>query len=67
MTTAATSSRLSRAHIAGLLGITPERFRKLVEKRPDFPKPALRLSRKTVLWDHSDVQRWLAAQKARAS
>jgi predicted DNA-binding transcriptional regulator AlpA len=58
--------RITRAHIATLLGITPERFRKLVEKRPDFPKPALRLSRKTVLWDPSDIQRWLATQKARA-
>lgn len=57
---------LSRTEIAARIGITAERFRKLVEPRPDFPKPALRLSRKTVLWEPADVAQWLARQRAKA-
>lgn len=36
-------------------------------KRPDFPAPALRLSRKTVLWLREDFEAWKQAQANRAA
>ncbi len=47
---------LNRKDIAEMLGIRADTFRKCVESRPDFPKPALRLSQKMVLWNEVDVQ-----------
>jgi hypothetical protein len=41
-----------------MLGITVEQLRRSVEPRPDFPAPALRLSRKTVRWDADEVAVW---------
>ena len=57
---------LTRDDIAVMLGVSREVLRKTVEPKPDFPRPALRLSRKTVRWDEADIMRWLAQQKARA-
>lgn len=57
---------ITREDIAKMLGITVQTFRNRVEPRPDFPRPALRLSRKTVRWDLTDVRRWLDAQRQRA-
>jgi predicted DNA-binding transcriptional regulator AlpA len=54
---------LDRKQIAEKLGIKPETFRKRVEVRPDFPKPALRLSRETVRWDDADIDQWLRRQR----
>lgn len=39
-------------------------FRKCVESRPDFPKPVLKLSQKTVRWEAADIDRWLKQQRA---
>jgi predicted DNA-binding transcriptional regulator AlpA len=58
---------IDRSRIAKMLGVTVETLRKRVEPRPDFPKPALRLSQKTVRWDLSDVNRWLQRQKSTQS
>ena len=57
---------LTRDDIAKMIGVTPETFRRRVEPHPDFPKPALRLSRKTVRWELADIRRWLDMQKQRA-
>lgn len=57
---------LDRKQIAEMLGIRPDTFRKSVEARPDFPKPALRLSQKMVLWNDADVLRWKRRQEALA-
>jgi predicted DNA-binding transcriptional regulator AlpA len=54
---------LNRDDIAGMLGISREVLRKSVENRPDFPRPALRLSRKTVRWERDDVERWIQRHK----
>ena len=56
---------IDRPTIASMLGVTVETLRRRVETRPDFPKPALRLSRKTVRWDESEVQEWLRRQRSR--
>jgi predicted DNA-binding transcriptional regulator AlpA len=57
---------IDRRVIASMLGITVEQLRRSVEPRPDFPAPALRLSRKTVRWERADVERWIEAQRQRA-
>lgn len=57
---------IDRDVIAGMLGISRDVLRKKVEARPDFPKPALRLSRKTVRWDRIDIEQWMQRQRAKA-
>jgi predicted DNA-binding transcriptional regulator AlpA len=57
-------SLLTRKDIARILGVTAETVRKRVEIRPDFPAPAVRLSQKTVRWEPSDFNRWLAQHKS---
>ncbi len=54
---------LDRKQIAEKLGVKPETFRKCIECRPDFPKPALKLSLKMVLWEDRDFERWYDRQK----
>lgn len=53
---------LTRQEIAAMLRVSPDHFRKRIEPRPDFPRPALRLSRKTVRWDDVDVHKWLGPE-----
>jgi predicted DNA-binding transcriptional regulator AlpA len=60
------SPYMNRQEIAERLGLTLERMRKTVEAQPSFPRPALRLSRKTVLWDRSAIHRWEQSQRAKA-
>jgi predicted DNA-binding transcriptional regulator AlpA len=57
---------IDRKTIAAMIGIEPGTLRKNYEVRPDFPRPVLRLSRKTVRWEEADIQRWLKTQRARA-
>ena len=57
---------LDRKQIAEMIGIRADTFRKRVESRPDFPKPALKLSQKMVLWNEADVIRWKRRQEALA-
>lgn len=54
---------LDRKQIAEKLGIKPDTFRKRVECRTDFPKPALRLSREIVRWEEADIERWMQRQR----
>lgn len=58
---------LDRKQIADMLGVTVDTVRRRVEARPDFPKPAIKLSRKTVRWEPGDVLRWIARQKSAQS
>ena len=55
---------LTRQDIASMLGVTVATVRRRVESRPDFPKPAIRLSQKTVRWEPGDVLKWVARQKS---
>lgn len=57
---------LDRKQIAEMLGIRADTFRKSVESRPDFPKPALKLSQKMVLWNEADVAKWRRRMEALA-
>lgn len=58
---------ITRKDIAAMLNVNVPHFRKSIEPRPDFPKPVLRLSRKTVRWEPQDVLRWIARQKSAQS
>lgn len=57
---------IDRREIARMLGVTTETLRRRVETRADFPKPALRLSRKTVRWEPAEIKRWIERQRASA-
>lgn len=54
---------LDRKTIADRLEISVDTFRRKVEKRADFPRPVLRLSRETVRWDDADIERWFRQQR----
>ena len=53
---------ISTADIADDLGLARDYVTSKLTKRPDFPKPALRLSQKTVRWLRDDYESWKAAQ-----
>jgi predicted DNA-binding transcriptional regulator AlpA len=58
---------LTRKEIADMLSVTVDVFRRRVEARPDFPRPAVKLSKKTVRWEPGDVLKWIARQKSAQS
>lgn len=72
MSSAAPSPRLDPADlidtgdIAGMLGLTRAHVTDKLTKRPGFPPPVLRLSRKTVRWSRKAIERWIAGEVVRA-
>jgi len=50
---------LKRSEIAALLGYSAKYVRDNLTKRPDFPKPVIRLSTQNVRWLESDVMTWV--------
>jgi predicted DNA-binding transcriptional regulator AlpA len=52
---------ITTADIAEDLGLARDYVTSKLTKRPDFPKPALRLSQKTVRWLRDDYESWKAA------
>ena len=58
---------IDTADIAEMTGLTRDYVRDRVTKRPDFPAPVLKLSRKTVRWSREDIARWLEVQALRAA
>jgi len=50
---------LNRSEIAALLGYSAKYVRDNLTKRPDFPKPVIRLSTQNVRWLESDVMTWV--------
>lgn len=54
---------LNRDEIAQLIRVSRDTLRKRYEPRPDYPRPVVRLSRKTVLWARSDIVRWIERQR----
>lgn len=58
---------VSTADIAADLGLERTYVTDRLTKRPDFPAPALRLSRKTVKWLREDFEAWKMAQANRAA
>lgn len=57
---------IDTSDIAEMVGLERGYVRDRITKLPDFPSPALKLSRKTVRWDRQDVVRWIEAQRIRA-
>jgi predicted DNA-binding transcriptional regulator AlpA len=57
---------IDRKAIAAQLGVSVKTLRERVESRPDFPRPALRLSCRTVRWDPADVRQWIERERKRA-
>jgi predicted DNA-binding transcriptional regulator AlpA len=53
--------------IADELGLAREYVTDKVVKRPDFPSPVLKLSRKVVKWARADFERWRMQQARRAA
>lgn len=53
-----TDHLIDTAGIADLLGMSREHITDRVTKRPDFPRPALNLSRRARRWRESDVRVW---------
>lgn len=58
---------ITTADMAEALGVTREYCTDRLVKRPDFPAPALVLSRKTVRWLREDFDAWMQAQANRAA
>lgn len=56
---------MNTAQIAETLGLNQEYVTDRVVKRPDFPAPAFRLSRKTRGWERAKVEAWIRKQKER--
>lgn len=61
------SSYITTSDIAADLELSREYVTDRLVKRPDFPAPALRLSRKTVKWERADFEAWKQAQANRAA
>ena len=59
------SALIDTGQIAQMLGMTREYVTDRLTKRPDFPRPALDLTRKTRRWVEADVRDWLARQSRR--
>lgn len=49
---------LTRKEIAQRWRISVDTLRKRFEADPQYPKPALKLSRKTVLWEEAEIERY---------
>jgi predicted DNA-binding transcriptional regulator AlpA len=62
-----TMNYVTTADMAEALGLEREYVTDRLTKRPDFPAPALVLSRKTVRWLRTDFEEWCRAQTSRAA
>lgn len=51
--------RMSTADIAALLGLSREHVTDRITKRPDFPKPFIKVSQRTRYWRTSDILEWI--------
>lgn len=58
---------VKRSDIAERLNLPERTIRETIEPRPDFPKPALRFSRKTVLWLESDIDAFIRDMRQRSA
>lgn len=56
-------SHWTTADIAKAFGVARRTVTDKWTKRPDFPAPVLRVSRKIVRWNPDDVMRWASAEK----
>jgi predicted DNA-binding transcriptional regulator AlpA len=56
-------SQWSTADIARHFGVALRTVTNKWTKRPDFPAPAVRISRRTVRWRVEDVMRWATSER----
>lgn len=56
---------IGTGEIAAMWGLNREYVTNCLSKRPDFPQPALRLSRKTVRWRRDDLEAFRAKHSRR--
>lgn len=54
---------ITRQDIAKMVNILPRYVPEVLEKQPDFPRPALMLSSRFIRWDRKDVEAWLEKQR----
>ena len=52
------------AEIATMLGLSREHVTDRLTKRPDFPRPAINISRRTRMWRRADVLAFAVARRA---
>lgn len=50
---------ITKAEIAQITGYSPRYVRDNLIKRPDFPKPVMRLSTQNIRWSEAEVQAWI--------
>jgi predicted DNA-binding transcriptional regulator AlpA len=67
MTTTNLPTLIGTDGIAKMLGLDRAYVTDRLTKRPDFPRPALDLSRKTRRWDKTAIEVWMQQQAARAA
>jgi predicted DNA-binding transcriptional regulator AlpA len=53
------SPLIDTGDIAQMLGVTREHVTNRLTKRPDFPKPAVNISRKLRKWSEDEVRAWM--------
>lgn len=51
------------AEIAKMLGLSREHVTDRLTKRPDFPRPAINISRRTRMWRRADVLAFAAGRR----
>lgn len=56
---AATGAMVNTAEIARMAGLSREHVTDRLTKRPDFPRPAVNISRRTRFWRRADVLAWM--------
>lgn len=57
---------IGTGEIAEMLGLTRVYVTDRLTKRPDFPPPAIDLSRKIKRWRKADVEEWMEKQALKA-
>ena len=50
---------IDTADIAQMLGVSREHVTDRITKKPDFPAPRVKLSRRIVRWAAEDVRAWM--------
>ena len=54
---------ITTTQIAAMVGLSKNYVTEKIVRQPDFPRPAMMLSRKTRRWDLADVQMWMDRQR----
>lgn len=57
------TEKIDVPYIAADLGLSRKYVADVVVHRPDFPRPVIRLSRKTRRWSREEYERWKLANK----